>query len=293
MNLRKQKTAVLRVTALLALLMRPGTALATSPSDVQAMLSTLFCYAMPTNPLRKGQKEIKLVPTYLVGDNPRSAPPGGAKADPYQVRNEKVSGMGWAGVFVWGFSEHLGISVLGAGMSESGTIDSEFSSPYPSDRNSFRKGKHTGSGYVGAASFIYDPFDGEGFRLPLMLGLSMNSYSGEVKAKNASGEPLGEKGSNQAPGILFGVTPQFNLGGFRAAPFLIVSMFGDNTASTQTKYLSSTGPATKVQRSIKSDTVGSVGIDLTYRPWGLGFSYIPDFSGVTAYTFKWVKKWGR
>lgn len=293
MNLRRQKTAVFGAAALLALLMRPEITLATAPADVQAMLSTVFCYAMPMSPLRKGHKELKLVPSYLVGNNPRSAPPGGMKADPFQVRNEKISGMGWAGVFVWGFSEHLGMSVLGAGMSESGTIDSEYVFPYPSDRNSYREGKQTGSGYVGAASFIYDPFGGEGFRLPLMLGLSMNSYSGEVRATNAGGEPLGEKGSNQAPGILFGVSPQFNFGDFRAAPFLIVSMFGDNTKASQIKYLSSTGPAEKTQIKIKSDTVGNVGIDLTYRPWGLGFSYIPDFSGVTAYTFKWVKKWGR
>lgn len=137
-----------------------------------------------------------------------------------------------------------------------------------------------------AASLIVDPFkDPEGFRLPLILGVSYSKASGQrgpilYTMEDEDDIRTGHQGSVmetytwEDPGYFVGFAPQMNLGPFRGVLFAFrLQVFGEPDVYYEERDLTTGEVASKDARA-ELFGAGGLGIELVYRPWNLSFSHI-------------------
>ncbi|MFC1522229.1 hypothetical protein ACFL6Y_07450 [Elusimicrobiota bacterium] len=257
-----------------------------APAELQGHLDTLFSNAAFTHPLRDGRLELKIVPAYITDKGDTSS----------EASWSDIDGKGLGAAIAYGLSDHWGIGLFASGVKTDGRTTTFLSKNF---ENTYRvlggplQGDYRGSAMLVATTLIFDFKSGEGFRLPIFLGVGFERLSAEVD-DIVLGFKREAKG-NLPVGVV-GIVPQFNVWKWRLAPFLIAAKPTKKPIVIETRY----NPSTEVvleTANLKSapDTTAASGIDVTYCPWNLGLVWVPEFTteGVTGFFFKWAHGWGK
>jgi hypothetical protein len=151
----------------------------------------------------------------------------------------------------------------------------------------------TAEGYLVSENIIFDPFSGDNFRLPIMLGLGYenNTQTGSSAASTLLGSSqvlFASKGlaSNLA------ISPQWNMWSLRWIPFFYsMGLLGSSYSA----------PGLVAHEGNQGQNSGAIGAGITvmYRPWDLSLTYIPTFTndvshGETSnvYSMTWQHRFG-
>lgn len=256
-------------------------------------------YAFPVSPLTPTTKELKVVPLYATleaefetfGESNNIAPPD---------LLDDAQGFGLALSYFQGINDHWGFSLLGAwgqlkgetlGIQESSNSSNPgfFGGSFSTDADDgtilgYEIMDKKGFGIQGAAALIYDPFtDPEGFRLPLMIGLSamyMSQKANLTFFSQAFQEDLevSIKQSNFLPGLFLGVSAQFKTGPVRWVPFF--SSHSNFKTDSREFLITRKSDGTVLLDTSESEEESlkpTLGISINYIPWDLGISIIPSF----------------
>ncbi|MDE2292609.1 MAG: hypothetical protein KGL53_11050 [Elusimicrobia bacterium] len=239
----------------------------------------LVALSFPTTPFAPGKWDISVSPAYV-------------KAKTFNTTGDmqdykQVDAYGAAGSVVWGVADHFALGFTGLGFNGKG----KYHVPTGSGA-SFSSGAYDmkTSGFIAAASLIFDPFTGDGFRLPLMAGVNYESMRDEsTGVLDGSGNSLGALGNRlDSPGVQFGLSPQFNTGPLRWEPFALVYFPLSHEKQTQN--------GTVFDSSIHSDTGGpQPGINVVFRPWNLSFFYalgVNKAKGTHVFSLRLAKSFG-
>lgn len=256
----------------------------------------LGAYGFPTQPLQKGRSDIKLVPAYFTFQSGQSGRP----------RLKTLSGFGGAVCLSHAFNSHVGLEFVGAALNGSGSdaiVDSLSGEPTGDNAAS------SISGTIGVLAVAIDPMpEGWAFRLPFMVGVNYQQLtdSDDAYVYGSTAGTAYQKMKVSAAGLSAGVSAQFNTGKwFRWVPF-IFSNIGNKAKGTCTAMglYACAGSSGNPQAAKYSENLGTgfLGLELTFRPWNLGFLYIPPLSLIThgdniaeqsIYAVKWTKSFGR
>jgi len=292
---------VLAAAATLVALASTAQALGDPPMIVMQSLGAVMSQSVLTYPLRGGVFQSKLVPSYITSNGDERQPNGGGFYS-------KMSGWGLTTAMTYGFTDHWGVSLLAGYTNING------------DRTlSFRDNNGTlivapparlngagstapmlitaghGYGLVATASAIWDHWTGDGFRLPVYLGGGVMSISEQA---DHAGYGVKRVADVTSPALLVGLAPSFNIWKFRAVTYFMVTAALNPGTGSIIDYNPQTGA---VNNKTNFPLVGGLdsafpiaGLELTYRPWGLGFTYAPDVAGEGAqsYGLKWSREWG-
>jgi len=247
-------------------------------------------------PIHKGERQRKIALTFLDVD---------LKALQKQ-RVVKQDGWAFTGAITYGLSEHWGIGFTGAYCKLSGPHSlNNYGSPHrhtpfnspklPYDKTVMGDG--SGEAYAGLVSLIWDYRTGDKFRLPIYFGTGYMS----VKAR-AENRQLGLKvtGEVHSAVLHWGFAPSFNLSKFRTVLFFMRAEPLDPGKGEIVDYNPTTGEVNNRAESKlssggflpKDAGLAALGLEFTYKPWGLGFTYIPPREGASAYGLKWTHRWG-
>ncbi|MDE2490242.1 MAG: hypothetical protein KGM24_05305 [Elusimicrobia bacterium] len=197
-----------------------------------------------------------------------------------------VTAYGGAGSVVYGLTDHFAVGFTGLGFSGKGSYH------IPSGNSAVTGGSYdmTTSGLIAAGSVVWDCFSGDGFRLPVLVGLNYESMHDESRnVLDGSGNSLGTLGNNlDSAGVQFGFSPQFNTGPVRWEPFVLSYLPFAHEKQTQN--------GTTYDDSLRSDTGGpQPGLNVLYRPWNLSFFYtlgVSKAKGTHVYSLRWAKSFG-
>lgn len=258
---------------------------ATPPRDMELYTAPLLSQAFPTDPLKRGFREIKLVPTYLVGT--------GNVYDNFPTETDET-GWGLAASWTIGLSDHLGLNVLGSAVRVTGQQNMGYYLDNPSGPNTLVKvrGDQEGTGYFGAVNLLYDRYGGDGFRLPLLIGLGYGSFESTVESKSVGTR---DRGTQNGLVLNIGLSPQFNAWKFRVAPFFVNVVNLSEQSDTFTKYNPATGGTISETHPTGGGGSGGfqvAGVGVSYKPWNLAITYVPAVFGCTAYSLSWRRTWG-
>jgi hypothetical protein len=259
-------------------------------------LNPFLAYAIPLEPMHAGVWEAKIAPGYIV-DNWNSPDSG----------NVNATAWGVTGSMTRALSEHWGINALASytsiisghadvrdvsTMAGFGPGSFPYNFSYRTCVNGVNcQGAVSGDGFLGAINLIWDFRSGDGFRFPILLGLSYVDASGTTDDTSAA---ITRTGKVQSPGVSVGLAPSCNIWRFRT------SVFGMYTYALQnvTGSLTYNGtPYQHVEFTIPGESYRqtmSEGVQISYRPFKLlSFTYIPPL-GATAstYIFTLTKRWG-
>jgi len=238
-------------------------------------LGLIMARAIPIKPLSAGLNEVKVGLGYFEYKNDKS--PEGSFPGSHQEDT------GWAGSlsFTHGFSPHFGLCLISGFGDAKGDITMA-----PPGSTAMYTGESTHEARGIAASLIFDPFkDPEGFRLPLILGLSYSKASGQrgpilYTMEDEDNIRTGHQGSVletymwEKPGYFAGFAPQMNLGPFRGVLFAFrLQIFGEPDVYYEERDITTGEVASKKARP-ELFGAGGLGIELVYRPWNLSFSHI-------------------
>lgn len=294
----------------------------------EALFNSFTAYGFPTTPMEEGRFNFKVVPSYWTFDgeskvvytNEKDKLSGGgfAISGTYALNNH----WGITGIAVYYAGSGTGpLHNAGKpGQLPPGRIGSQLQCgipacppdpPVPSTNQNV-------NGVAGTLGITYDPFsDPEGFRLPMFIGTGFFHFVREQKTDNytalynncvAGAGPC----ATQPGGLVFsptrshvkldqdlltisaGIAPQFNTGLIRWIPFGMVTGIYRNDRSAENQQTNlATGQATTVRSSKSQDgaVTYSAGLAALYRPWNLGFTYVPGFvsQGASLYTLTWSK----
>jgi len=264
-------------------------------------LGLIMARVIPSRPLSSGLNTVKIAAGYFDYEKKESSE--GSSSGFHQQDT------GWAGSlsYTHGFSPHFGLCLISGLGDAAGDITMA-----PPGSTTMHTGDSTHEARGIAASLIVDPFkDPEGFRLPLILGLSYSKASGQrgpilYTMEDEDGLRTGHLGSVmetytwEKPGYFVGLAPQMNLGPFRGVLFAFrLQIFGEPDVYYEEKDLTTGEVASKKARP-ELFGAGGLGMELVYRPWNLSFSHIfatqswSDLAGGEEISFTaltWSKVW--
>ncbi len=253
------------------LLLLLSSAARAQPFAANFVVAGLVPLSMPLDPIAKGKWDISLSPVYFKSKTFNTT----SGIDDYK----DVSGAGGAGSLVYGLSDHFALGLTGLGFSGTGSYVSP--SPLPGAGPGPYDNKSNGG--LLAASVIWDAFEGEGFRLPVLFGFHYESLHDTVDF-GAAGT---EKQDLSTPGMQFGISPQFNAGPLRLEPFVMNYFpFGHEKQLLNGADLGYT---------IHSDAGPQPGINVVLRPWNLSFFTAlgaGKAKGTHVYSVRWKKSFG-
>ena len=288
-GIRGFATAAALVISLLPVPSRAGG----NPMDESKSLGIIMSYGVPTDPMHEGEWRVKVSPGYIINqDNTDSMAAG--KID--------LKGWGAAATVTHSFSEHWGAAFVAGGNSMSGhtpvieTMNTRVEQTARSlfGTGFFAVGDAHSRGVLAAASLVWDHWTGDGFRLPILVGLSYVDMTETTDFKSGGAKVVGTQSS---PGVYLGIIPQFNIWKVRAAPFITFSGAFNASHIKLTSYNPGTGAEIKTMNLVDSENsdnrqTHTLGVSLGYIPLGLSFTYIPDVEGITAYTMTFNRKFG-
>lgn len=268
--------------------------------QVWAIPSSFLPHAFPTAPLVAGQWQFSVAPglfKYRFAEDRGGTGGGGGSSS--KNRNISMDGYGVAVSVVYPFTEHLGLGFIGT----HATGDGESLMAEQLDASGAVIGDlgSTGdslSATVGAAFAVFDPFgDPDGFRLPLLAGLSYQNISLDKKLETTISSQLlrvETKTEFSTVGYLAGIAPSFKaFRKFRVTPFFMYLTPGKDAERVTTDTNVTTG-ASRVTTEKTNVGVEAFGMALTYEPWNL--TWLWNISAATddtkTYSLKWSKKWG-
>lgn len=266
------------------------------------LMGPFLTNAFPTTPMQKGMKEVKIVPAKISATKSSERPISGGDVQ----GDYDVSGYGIGVSFMHAFSDHWGYSVIGAYEKTSGTVNplliEDGARGIDADVEQFS--------FLVMAGLIYDPFsDPEGFRMPIFFGLSLydakdeRRFDGTVGGDSVTAEM---DTSRTAVSFSFGLAPQFNVKSFRLS-FLAAYMasvgepeftasFTNLTTGESGGGGSNSGSGDFNDGEENTNDIVALGLQIQYRPWNLGFLYVPSFfierGSYNFVTLTWKKSWG-
>jgi len=288
----------------------------------EALVSSFTAQGYPLAPMEEGKFNVKVVPAYWTFSGKSSAINTDLK--------DKLSGGGFAFSGTYALSAHWGITGLATYFTGSGTGPMNPHLPnagrfIPGTTQTWGGPRCGGcpqppptpdtsqniTGAGGSLGITYDPFsDPEGFRLPMYLGVGFyniqtDQLAGNFLAQYALVEPTLNpsqvanlptrqrvRDSLQFITMNAGIAPQFNTGPFRWTPFAMVTV-GPVSHSTENQQTNLTTGQTTTANSSRTNTAGiyTGGLGIQYRPWNLGFTYVPGFisRGASLYSLTWSK----
>ncbi len=265
------------------------------PLTQEQSLGNLLGYGFPVNPMKKGVLEFRIAPAFL------------RYKDMGSSSQINLSGWGAASAVTYGISDHWGFGFFVGGETMRGTRNFNPTPPGSAAVFSSLKigctvgqqcdrvaGDSSGRGIVLAGSVIYDPMRGERFRLPISFGLG---YVNVKETGDNSSVGFRRVGELKSPAIFFGIAPQFKVWKFRVTTFAFSFGAKDNATGYVEDYDPATGGTINkheyAETGDDTNSVKQMGIDFTYMPWGLGFTYIPDYGeGASSYSVKWAARFG-
>lgn len=252
------------------------------PNDVGKALGIILSYGVPVDPMHAGEWSLNLSPGYIVNQDKSG-----------QGQSIDMKGWGAAGALTHAFTDHWGVALIFGGAGISGNTDISPSDDAGAGFFGFTPGQSSahGSGraILVAASLVWDFRSGDGFRLPVSAGLSFESLK-----ETAEYAPLGYKTEStlDSPGLYFGVAPQFTVWKLRLVPFLAYS----RAFSVPRVKMNKPGAELAFDATAGASEDGrqthAFGLAVQYTPWNLGFTYVPDLEGITAFTLRWSRKFG-
>jgi hypothetical protein len=252
-----------------------------------------------TYPMREGVFQTKFAPSYVTVNGDTRSPNGGGMYN-------KMAGYGMTAAVTYGFTDHWGVSLLAGYTNISGERSVSFRDNSgalimtpPAKVGGVNApqliGAGQGHGIVATVSAVWDHWEGDGFRLPVYAGGGIMSISEQA---DHAGFGIKRSADVTSPAILVGAAPSFNIWKFRAVTyFMLTAALNPGTGS-----IVDYNPANGVTNTRTNYAlVGGLdsafpiaGIELTYRPWGVGFTFAPDIDGEGAqsYGLKWSREWG-
>ena len=218
------------------------------PNTNEDLLSYMSALALPTNPLVKGALDLKLVPAYAEYNDRLN----GASPQPGQLsHNLDTSGYGVGVSANYSLTNHFGVSAVAAMASMSGHY---FDGQSLDDK-----------GCIASANLVFDPFSGDNFRLPLMVGLG---YVNDVTQQQSTPGVWRDVYAAKHPVVPIGLAPQFNTGFIRWVGFL----YGAPDWIAAKNY-EMCGPSNSTTCN-GGGGGAQAGISVIYRPWDIGLTYI-------------------
>jgi hypothetical protein len=279
------------------------------------VLSSLMPKALPTRPMEKGQSVFSVAPATFKQDYDKTyTSVSGGELQTFGVYQKAK---GWAGALSYSraYSNKFGLAVVAGAMSAEGTMRQRPFGPGGTGArmplsSQFYSGNGDDSAKVVSLNAIYDPYGNKpDFRLPIVFGLAAMQMSGSyeipfVSDINSGSWAVGTQGvmtnkySVVSPGYFIAIAPQFTTWLFRWSPFAFAAAplkkleFGTDTLNR------STGVTTSETDTSDAGTIANYGIELTFTPINLSFSYIPapqvDSSQKIkqdVYSLRWSHKW--
>ena len=257
----------------------------------QDPLMMLNGHAVPTSPLKAGLKELKITPAYITSYS-HNATGGGQSLEQSAGKSfsdNVASGFGLSAAWLQGISEHWGWTVSATFSRMSGKTFAFGDHAANGSLVKRHDANEIGTAFQGAAMVIYDPFEGEGFRLPLFAGYGFlhQRQSAKYRARSTTlaGSPEISYTSEFTafiPGAVFGASPQFNTGPLRWTPFIAIQLKHNNPAFDNIVKNETTGAELSRLESNNGDPfLGTLGLGVRYKPWDLDFKYIPNITGMT------------
>lgn len=272
-------------------------------------LAVTMTRCIPTKPLSPGYYEFKISPASIVLKREVSE-------EGLYYRHE-VKGLSGAFSLTYGLSHHFGLNFT-TGYAKGYDGEAKKTISDYSAGTAFTGNRSNDQGYLFAANLIYDPFsDPEGFRLPIIIGISYTQASGKyeipfifVKNCNSCNSPpnrIGHKGKEKEVYDIGGtptflsISPQFNTGPVRWVPFIF--MVGGPGTSSKVEVTQSdltTGESRVSQVDVGGGGIGGLGLEIIYRPWNLSYTYIPPSLGnlsggfhdtIESHALTWSKNW--
>lgn len=248
-------------------------------STIKPAAGTFLAYALPTRPLYKGLREAKFAAGIFKFEAEEG---GGSVYKPYL--KQSLPGSGGALGAVYGLSAHWGVTALVAYARSDGEFSKSalYALTYPAQPVN---GKDEQSNFTSAINLVWDPFSGENFRFPIMLGLSYSNISqkAEIPISFQATSPVNRSGHVGSAsdeinvhelGFSIGLAPQFNTGPIRWVPFLVGISPLTDAEHTYTERDFTTGEVAK--QKFKSDETGADGggVQVIFRPWNLTYTYM-------------------
>jgi len=278
--------------------------------NIQA-LSAVMSRSVLTYPLRAGVFQTKFAPSYVTNNSQDSSNVNNGPNPNIDGRfSNKMSGYGMTTALTYGFTDHWGVSFLAGYTNISGsrtlsfrdnngtlivTPPAKVNSATNNGNNAINGAAGQGHGIVAIVSAIWDHWEGDGFRLPVYLGSGVMSISEQA---DAAGYGMKRTGDVMSPSLLVGMAPSMNLWKFRAVSYFMLATALIPGTGSIIDYDPRTGA---VNSKTNFPLVGGLdsafpiaGVEFTYRPWGLGFTYAPDVmgEGAQSYGLKWSREWG-
>lgn len=279
---------------LLVALLFPAWANATGdpPMIMSQMIGQALSRSMVTYPMYPGELQLKVAPGYIVAKDSRGGWSNDLKGGALTAAATYGLGRHWSVSWMAGYAKESGEGAFGLSPSgQPGQMIQPISAP--GKPNPFQ-GHDEGNGFMTSVGAVWDHWTGDNFRLPVYMGLGFLSL--EEKVDNTT-NGLRRSGKVSSPTVSLGVVPGVNLGKlFRFTGYFMLVEPLDAGSGTIADYNPATGRVI-TQLDYKrpggmESAVPVMGIELTYRPWGLGVGYSPAIEGATSYSLKWTRRWG-
>jgi len=236
------------------------------------VLGSFITYALPTESLEQGHWYVKAVPGYFrdSGSN-----------DGKTLAQFDAQGAGISVRAMHALNDHWGMGFQGVyARSASGSAQqiSFGAQGFEAQGNSRLSLPLQYSAYSAMAEVVYDPFTGKGFRLPFMLGLSLNAIEatseGTFQFQGNSFYAKNKTVPLLSPGVAVGVAPQHSWGSFRFIPFA-VGLYRFEKFERQHRLENlTTGQVVETKGEPHRHASLHLGITLKYMPWDLALSYV-------------------
>ncbi len=218
-------------------------------SDIKEMMGYLMASSLPTKPLSSGALDVSVSPGYDQYALSESCS-GSCPATPNSTWKMNGEGIGTSAIY--SLTDHWGIGVMAGYGHLSGT--------------DFSGDKATSNGSLANADIVFDPFSGNNFRLPILVGMGYRNLM-----ENDSG--IGNIYNAQGFSYDAGIAPQFNTGFLR---WILFGYIVSGTPTAQTSQATSSGSA--LLPSSADNTAAGGGISVVYRPLNFTLTYIPAWA---------------
>ena len=267
-----------------------------SGSPSLRLLNAFFAGSFPDTELKKGRVTWSLSPSLI---NFATTAENKTK-----FRDQNLTGFGLSTRALYTLFENeignfgLGASLLyfnGHGDGSNVFIGSNNSTGLP--------GKASAQGEALSLFAIMDLFKkSQDFSLPMFLGVSYISVEDHVLTQtyvDPSSNPSGFSGSIYTKSqshfkggcVVAGISPQFNLNeDFRLRG---VGIFNFRFSDPNITVESNLGTSTSQTYDLPGEILGAIGAEVTYLPWNLGFSWVPDMitEGASTTSLTYQRNW--
>jgi hypothetical protein len=267
------------------------------PNLVIQAMGAVMSRGVLSDPLRENTYQSKITVSSVTNNNTDSSC---ANCTGSGAFTNDMKGDGFTAALTYGFSNHWGASILAGYTSISGTRTLSLrddsgaliiTPPARMGTNANVNGADgSGKGYVATVNAIWDFWEGDQFRLPVYFGAGIMSVSEQADSTLYGVKRTADFVSST---LLVGIAPTITTDNFSTSFFFMVVNALNPGSGTINDYRLNTRADFALAGGLES-AFPIAGIEFTYRPWNLGFSYSPDITreGAKSIGFKWSTEWG-